>query len=101
MLAEASCVHRRRLIALAAASIALGAGRAALAQDARGSAAPGKSEPAARPDAKPPLPGRALPGGLREISWDDLIPEDWDPAKQLPFRMSIKSVTMTRAALFS
>lgn len=86
MLAEASCVHGRRLIALAAASIALGAGRAALAQDARGSAAPGKSEPAARPDARSTLPGRALPGGLREISWDDLIPEDWDPAKQLPFQ---------------
>jgi len=31
-------------------------------------------------------PGRALPGGLREISWDDLIPEDWDPASQLPFK---------------
>jgi hypothetical protein len=32
------------------------------------------------------LPGRAVAGGLREISWDDLIPEDWDPASQLPFK---------------
>ena len=27
-----------------------------------------------------------MAGGLREISWDDLIPEDWDPASQLPFK---------------
>jgi hypothetical protein len=24
--------------------------------------------------------------GLRELSWDDLIPEDWDPAAALPFK---------------
>ena len=71
---------------MAVASIATGVRWPALAQEARGSAAPGKSESSIAPDAKPPLPGRALPGGLREISWDDLIPEDWDPAKQLPFQ---------------
>lgn len=32
------------------------------------------------------LPGRPIAGGLREVGWDDLIPEDWDPAGQLPFK---------------
>lgn len=31
-------------------------------------------------------PGRLLKNGMREISWDDLIPEGWDPAASLPFQ---------------
>ena len=29
------------------------------------------------------LPGRPIGGGVRELSWDDLMPPDWDPMKLL------------------
>ncbi len=53
-----------------------------------GAAAPSSSQPAGRAPASPPpaaakLPGRVIAGGVREIGWDDLMPEDWDPLKLL------------------
>lgn len=53
-----------------------------------GAAAPSPSQPAGRAPASPPaaaakLPGRVIAGGVREIGWDDLMPEDWDPLKLL------------------
>lgn len=32
------------------------------------------------------LPGKLLPGGWRELGWDDLMPPDWDPLKLLEGR---------------
>lgn len=53
-----------------------------------GAAAPSSSQPTGRAPARPPaaaakLPGRVIAGGVREIGWDDLMPEDWDPLKLL------------------
>jgi hypothetical protein len=53
-----------------------------------GAAAPSPSQPAGRAPASRPaeaakLPGRVIAGGVREIGWDDLMPEDWDPLKLL------------------
>ncbi|MFM8555005.1 MAG: DUF3299 domain-containing protein [Betaproteobacteria bacterium] len=42
-----------------------------------GAAATGQTAPPFK------LPGRAIGGGVREIGWDDLMPEDWDPLKLL------------------
>jgi len=42
-----------------------------------GSSAAGQTSPAFK------LPGKAIGGGVREIGWDDLMPEDWDPLKLL------------------
>ncbi len=44
--------------------------------------APGRAS-AGRPAEAAKLPGRLLAGGIREIGWDDLMPEDWDPLKLL------------------
>jgi hypothetical protein len=57
-----------------------------LARDATGAAPQGSGPDQGGSGTPSPLPGRKLAGGLREISWDDLIPDDWDPAKQLPFQ---------------
>lgn len=50
-----------------------GAAGAAASAGARG-ATRAKEPPAA-------LPGRMLAGGWRELTWDDLMPPDWDPLK--------------------
>jgi hypothetical protein len=42
-----------------------------------GSSAAGQTSPSFKP------PGKAVGGGVREIGWDDLMPEDWDPLKLL------------------
>lgn len=57
-------------------------------QGAAKSAAPAaaRSEAGARPADVIKLPGRVIGGGVREIGWDDLIPEDWDPLKLLEGR---------------
>ena len=46
---------------------------------ARGGATPRPAEPVK-------LPGRLIGAGVREIGWDDLMPEDWDPLKLLEGR---------------
>jgi len=54
--------------------------------------APASQPPAARGGATPrpaepvKLPGRLIGAGVREIGWDDLMPEDWDPLKLLEGR---------------
>ena len=54
--------------------------------------APASQPPAARGGATPrpaepvKLPGRPIGAGVREIGWDDLMPEDWDPLKLLEGR---------------
>ena len=54
--------------------------------------APASQPPAARGGATPQpaepvkLPGRLIGAGVREIGWDDLMPEDWDPLKLLEGR---------------
>jgi len=54
--------------------------------------APASQPPAARGGAPPrpaepvKLPGRLIGAGVREIGWDDLMPEDWDPLKLLEGR---------------
>jgi uncharacterized protein len=32
--------------------------------------------------ADPALP-KPVPGAAREITWDDLVPKDWDPMKEI------------------
>lgn len=59
---------------------------------AQSSGAPASQPPAARGGASPQpaepvkLPGRPIGAGVREIGWDDLMPEDWDPLKLLEGR---------------
>ncbi len=59
---------------------------------AQSSGAPSSQAPAARggaisrPAEPIKLPGRLIGGGVREIGWDDLMPEDWDPLKLLEGR---------------
>jgi hypothetical protein len=59
---------------------------------AQSSGAPASQPPAARGGATPrpaepvKLPGRPIGAGVREIGWDDLMPEDWDPLKLLEGR---------------
>jgi len=54
--------------------------------------APASQPPAARGGATPrpaepvKLPGRLIGAVVREIGWDDLMPEDWDPLKLLEGR---------------
>lgn len=56
---------------------------------AQSGGAPASQPPAARGGATPrpaepvKLPGRLIGAGVREIGWDDLMPEDWDPLKLL------------------
>ncbi len=59
---------------------------------AQPSGAPASQPPATRGGATPrpaepvKLPGRLIGAGVREIGWDDLMPEDWDPLKLLEGR---------------
>jgi hypothetical protein len=77
---------RRRLLLGLAAALSVNGIAPAMAQQAGNPSAQGAREAAGRSGSAAGLPGRALPGGLREIGWDDLIPEGWDPAKELPFK---------------
>ena len=45
-----------------------------------------RSGSTSRPAEPIKLPGRLIGGGVREIGWDDLMPEDWDPLKLLEGR---------------
>ncbi len=84
-------LHRllRVLCLLMAASCLVLAPDEGLAQSG---GAPASQPPAARggatsrPAEPIKLPGRLIGGGVREIGWDDLMPEDWDPLKLLEGR---------------
>ncbi|MFO1330105.1 MAG: DUF3299 domain-containing protein [Rubrivivax sp.] len=58
----------------------------AQAQAPQGAPVPGpvlggtKAAPAAKPATPPPV---AAKGSFREIKWDELVPKDWDPMKDL------------------
>ena len=43
-------------------------------------------EAVAQPTRPATLPGKPVAGGWRELSWDDLMPPDWDPLKQFEGR---------------
>jgi hypothetical protein len=79
----------RALFLLAAALFLVGVPEEGRAQSA---GAPASQPPAARGTATPRpaepvrLPGRLIGAGVREIGWDDLMPEDWDPLKLLEGR---------------
>lgn len=40
-----------------------------------------RAQPAGVPAMKPPLAGAPGPGAARTITWEDLVPKDWDPFK--------------------
>lgn len=71
--------HGLRALAWTAAVGLLGASAATWAQSGPGSsAAPSLNRPLGGPGGGPPVAA----GTFREIKWDDLVPQDWDPLKQ-------------------
>ena len=70
------------------ASIALAPTGAASQSSERGATGTAAAQSGASPrgaaktkESAAALPGRVLAGGWRELTWDDLMPPDWDPLK--------------------